>query len=373
MPSPPALLEFDSNRAGPIVQRKPSPVDRDARRLAASAAIALSLHALSALFRPPARAMRAPVAEDTHANLLLSVEELPREGSAAPGGGSPEPEPEPEQKTRSAPEQRVAPAHQATRVVVHALAPKEAPQANDQPDDTTQSELGPAPADLLASAEGSGAPAPERPRAARSFRLNEVRNESAASPDAAVQEQSASASLGDGFGENGGPGGDGRGNGHGVSRSFAFGGTKGAFHADICFIEDAVKRLADITHCTPIGSFSTDVINVEPRRFNEGFPGVSTRTAWFAIKYRGKFHVETADYYTFRLLSDDGAILHIDGYPIIDNDGQHMPRSLKNTITLEAGEHEFSLFYYQGPPEFLALQLFVTPFNGSERLFGPKL
>lgn len=344
--------------------------DRDARRILVCATIALALHAMSALFRLHSRAARLPVADSMDASLLFSIEELPREGSAAPGGGSPEPEPD---QARSAPEQRIPPVHKAPRVVVRSLVPKEAPVANDQPDDTTQSELGPAPADLLASADGSGDPAPERPRAARSFHLKDVRNESAASPDAPIRERSESASQGEGFGANGGPGGDGRGNGNGVSRSFAFGGPKGSFHAEICFIEDSVKKLADITHCPAVGTFSTDVINVEPRRFNEGFPGVSTRTAWFAIKYRGKFKVETADYYTFRLLSDDGAMLHIDGYPIIDNDGQHMPRSVKNTITLEAGEHEFSLFYYQGPPEFLALQLFVTPFNGSERLFGPAI
>lgn len=347
-----------------------SSAERDARRLLVCAAVALALHAASALLHPRLKAAQAARAETSDAGLLFSVEELPAEGSNAPGGGSPEPEPD---RKQSAPEQHIEPVHKPTRVVVHAALPKEAPQANDQPDDTTQSELGPAPADLLASAEGSADPAPERPRAARSFRLQNVRNESAASPDAPTQEESGSSSEGSGFGINGGPGGTGRGNGNGVNRRFAFGGPKGAFHAEICFISDTVKRLSDITTCAPVGTFSTDAINVEPRRFNEGFPGVSTRTAWFAIKYRGKFKVESADYYTFRLLSDDGASLHIDGYPIIDNDGQHMPRSVQNTITLEAGEHEFSLFYYQGPPEFLALQLFVKQFNGSERLFGPVI
>ena len=226
----------------------------------------------------------------------------------------------------------------------------------------------------MASAEGTDPPAPAQPRAARSLRLENVRNDPAASPDAPAQDASASSSEGEGFGINGGPGGNGRGNGSGViGKRFAFGGPSGAFRGDICFIEDSVKRLADITRCNTVKTFFTDAINVPPRRFSDGFPGVSDRTAWFAIKYRGKFKVESADYYTFRLLSDDGASLQIDGYPIIDNDGQHMPRSVVSTITLEAGEHEFSLFYYQGPPDFLALQLFVKAFNGSEHLFGPKI
>ncbi|MFZ5891829.1 MAG: PA14 domain-containing protein [Myxococcota bacterium] len=344
---------------------------RDSRRLLVCAAIALSLHAASALFRVRGRALRAPTAADVDAALLLSVDEIAGDNGPPPGGGSPEPEPTAKQ---SAPEQKVQPAVKHARVVVRAPVEKISPQANDQPEDTTTSDLGPPPADLLATADGTDPPAPERPRAARSQRLENVRNEAAASPDAAAQEASNSSSEGEGFGINGGPGGTGRGNGNGViNQRFAFGGPKGSFRGDICFIDDNVKRLSDISACSTVRTFFTDVINVEPRRFTEGFPGVSSRTAWFAIKYRGKFKVKSADYYTFRLLSDDGAILHIDGYPILDNDGQHMPRSVQSTITLEAGEHEFSLFYYQGPPEFLALQLFVKPFEGTERLFGPTI
>ena len=102
-------------------------------------------------------------------------------------------------------------------------------------------------------------------------------------------------------------------------------------------------------------------------------PGVSDRHEWFAIRYRGKFQVEEAETFTFRLLSDDGSWLDIDGYRVIDNDRQHEPRSKEGTVTLDAGEHEFSVFYYQGYPELIALQLFVKKVNGAERLFGPAI
>jgi hypothetical protein len=344
---------------------------RDARRLAACIVAALALHAASALLRVRSHVAKAAHLSDVDADLLLSVDELPGEGGPPPGGGSPEPV---ANAKESAPEQHIQPVIKQARVVMHAPVPKETPQANDRPEDTTEPELGPPPSDLLASADGTDPPAPEHARAARSLRLQNVRNDPAASPNAPAQEASASSSEGEGFGINGGPGGTGRGNGSGViGKRFAFGGPSGSFRGDICFIDDNVKKLADITSCNTVKTFFTDAINVPPRRFSEGFPGVSDRTAWFAIKYRGKFKVESADYYTFRLLSDDGAQLQIDGYPIIDNDGQHMPRSVQTTITLEAGEHEFALFYYQGPPDFLALQLFVKQFNGSERLFGPKI
>ncbi|MGC4095129.1 MAG: PA14 domain-containing protein [Polyangiaceae bacterium] len=332
---------------------------------------ALVLHAVSALFKAPTRSALAAHAEDIDAALQIDVEDGAGDNGPPPGGGSPEPEPTAKQ---SAPEQRVVPPVKAPRVVVRAPKAVESPQAAEESEASDEPELGPPPADLLASAEGSDPPAPERVKASRTLRLSDARTEAATSPDAASQEASASASEGSGFGENGGPGGTGRGNGNGLIKTrFAFGGPKGAFRADICFIEDTVKKLNDISNCSTVASFFTDVIAVAPRNFSDGFPGVSERTAWFAIKYRGKFKVENPDYYTFRLLSDDGARLHIDGYQILDNDGQHMPRSVQSTITLEAGEHEFSLFYYQGPPEFLALELFVKRFNESERLFGPAI
>jgi hypothetical protein len=184
---------------------------------------------------------------------------------------------------------------------------------------------------------------------------------------------SPGAEEGTGFGKNGGPGGDGRGNGGVIGKRFAFGGPKGSFRADVCFIDPGVKSLKQITSCPVVATFFTDWLNIPPRRFNEGFPGISERTEWFAIKYRGKFTVKEPDVYTFRLLSDDGSQLTIDGYSIIDNDGQHEPRPKDATITLESGEHEFSVFYYQGPAEWLALQLFVKRFQGVEQLFGPAI
>jgi len=134
-----------------------------------------------------------------------------------------------------------------------------------------------------------------------------------------------------------------------------------------------VSRVTDIRQCEAAGVFFTDVINVPPRSFTDGFPGITERTEWFKIEFRGTFTAEEADYYRFRLLSDDGALLYIDDYLIIDNDGMHEPRSREMTITLDAGEHAFRLVYWQGQRVRIALQLFVKRYNHVERLFGPKI
>jgi hypothetical protein len=185
--------------------------------------------------------------------------------------------------------------------------------------------------------------------------------------------ESSNRDLGSGSGHGSGPGGEGHGAGGVVRRRFAFGGPSGAFRADVCFIPGRVSTLKEIRACEPAATFFTNELNVPPRAFNEGFPGITERTEWFRIEYRGKFKVKVADYYTFRLLSDDGAILYIDGHKIIDNDGQHLPQSKSTTVTLEPGEHDLRVTYYQGPRDNIALQLFVRQYEQGEKLFGPEI
>jgi hypothetical protein len=323
---------------------------------------ALLLHALVSIFRVhPAPARGATTLQAARDPIFVALEEAATGVGISPGGGSEQPVPE--AKKASAPAQTIAPKHAAARVRVGPL--NERPQVNESSAESDDPGLS---SDVLASALGAEA-LPTRPRALRRVLLSSTEAGSRAAPEAALQKASDSRDEGSGYGRNGGPGGQGRGL---IRERFAFGGPSGAFRADVCFIE-RVRTLKEVVSCPPRATFFTDVLNVPPRRFNDGFPGISDRNEWFAIQYRGKFKVESADYYTFRLLSDDGAILKIDGYPIIDNDGQHLPQSKRMTITLEAGEHDFYLFYYQGPADFMALQLFVTPFNGQERLFGPRL
>jgi len=278
------------------------------------------------------------------------------------GGGSVVPS---ERAHVSAPEQPVKPSKPAP------LVPR-APELRERTTAKVEAGNGSSPpelpSDLLAS-DDSAVTIAVRPQPARVKSL-EDKALSATAPDAALQSASASHSVGEGAGVNGGPGGTGRGRGNGrIGKQFAFGGPSGAFQVDVCFIEPTVQRLTDITECAPVATFFTNVLDVAPRRFDSGFPGLGQRTEWFALKYRGKFRVHKDDSYTFRLLSDDGAQLHIDGRQILDNDGQHMPRSVSCNTRLSAGEHDFYVFYYQGPAVFLALQLFVTPFGREEQLF----
>ncbi|HEX5101235.1 MAG TPA: PA14 domain-containing protein [Polyangiaceae bacterium] len=152
-----------------------------------------------------------------------------------------------------------------------------------------------------------------------------------------------------------------------------FSGKDGAFHARVCLLEPTVRSALAVENCEAVARFRTNAIDVAPQDYTKGFPGHRKRGDFFGIEYRGRFKVRAAGYYTFRLLSDDGALLYIDGEQVIDNDGLHRPRSKKMSLPLGQGEHELRLLYYQGVGYELALQLFVKGYKTEERLFGPEI
>jgi hypothetical protein len=152
-----------------------------------------------------------------------------------------------------------------------------------------------------------------------------------------------------------------------------FNGRHGAFQAKVCLLSRSARSALAVNDCKPVTEFRTNALDVAPRRFTEGFPGFTRRVDFFGVDYNGRFKVRAAGYYTFRLLADDGALLYIDGELVIDNDGRHSPISKNMSLPLSAGEHEFRVLYYQGPPDELALQLFVKGYKTEERLFGPEL
>jgi len=120
---------------------------------------------------------------------------------------------------------------------------------------------------------------------------------------------------------------------------------------------------------TPVSVLYACEWNIAPRSWDQGFPGVADRFEWFAIRYAGAFRTGTAGEYEFRLSSDDGAKVTIDGKLVVDNDGQHAPREARGKLQLAAGDHQMVLEYFQGPRYQINLQLWVTPPGKPEELF----
>ena len=174
---------------------------------------------------------------------------------------------------------------------------------------------------------------------------------------------------GTGPGRGGGPGG----HGSGPGGAFPFGGAEGHFLAQVCFIPEGTHSLRSLGACQVETTFRTNQFNVPTRVFDQGFPGVSERSEWFAILYTGSFEASRAGMYEFALASDDGSILEINDEVVVDNDGLHGSVVRRGQVRLEAGTHRLRLRYFQGPRVMIALQLWVTPPGKPRQLMGPSI
>lgn len=144
-----------------------------------------------------------------------------------------------------------------------------------------------------------------------------------------------------------------------------------AIRGDVYAIAEGSKNLpANWLEMPILATLYTIEWNVSPRKFTEGFPGVSNRVEWFGIHWEGKFSVKIGGSFDLRLVSDDGARVWIDNVLVLDNDGAHAPKEVKGTSALGAGEHNLVIDYFQGPKYEIALQLFVKPLNQPERVFS---
>ncbi len=120
------------------------------------------------------------------------------------------------------------------------------------------------------------------------------------------------------------------------------------------------------------GTLYTESLDVPEREFTAGFPGVTNRFEWFGLTYTGRFQVTKPGSYHFHSISDDGITVWIDGKQVLEFDSIHGPADANGDVVLTAGGHDLKVWYFQGPASQLALQLFITPPGGTEKIFSMK-
>lgn len=139
----------------------------------------------------------------------------------------------------------------------------------------------------------------------------------------------------------------------------------------IYFVHPRIPALPAFSAMDAVGAIYTPSLNVPKRVFKEGFPGVTNRIAGFAIDYTGRFYIDSPGNYQFRLTSDDGSKLYIDGHLVVDNDGIHTAgHVVTGNVDLSGGIHRVRVSYYQGPPMYLALVLEVAGPDGNWQIFS---
>jgi len=141
-------------------------------------------------------------------------------------------------------------------------------------------------------------------------------------------------------------------------------GWKGSYFA----IAAGTTKVPALATLTPTGVLFAHELNVAVRPMSGGFPGIdAARNENFAIRWEAPLIVDTESDYTFRVVSDDGAIVQIDGTPIVDNDGAHAVQEKSGPVHLVKGTHAISVDYFQTTGS-VALQLFCKKAGGTETI-----
>ncbi len=141
---------------------------------------------------------------------------------------------------------------------------------------------------------------------------------------------------------------------------------------DIYHLHHNTWILPDFSRLEPVGSVWTTRLNVTPRHWKDGFPGVTRRNEWFGIVYSGRFWIQTPGRYDFSLTSDDGSKLWIDDQLVVDNDCQHPPLAREGSADLAGGMHRIRIQYFQGPRDCIALVLEIAGPDEDWRVFSTE-
>lgn len=127
--------------------------------------------------------------------------------------------------------------------------------------------------------------------------------------------------------------------------------------ADVYQLRTDTRSVNEMRRRKPIKRVCLAQLDITPRSFRQGFPGLDKMIEWFGLDIRFTVNVPETGTWELMLLSDDGATLTIDDKEVINNDGIHAALPEFATVKLEKGVRNFRIRYFQGPPDGVALML----------------
>ena len=127
--------------------------------------------------------------------------------------------------------------------------------------------------------------------------------------------------------------------------------------ADVYQLRTETRSVNEMRRRKPIKRVCLAQLDITPRSFRQGFPGLEKMIEWFGLDIRFTVNIAETGNWELMLLSDDGAILSIDDQEVINNDGIHAASPEMVTVKLEKGVRNFRVRYFQGPPDGVALML----------------
>lgn len=143
--------------------------------------------------------------------------------------------------------------------------------------------------------------------------------------------------------------------------------------AFVYFLKPGTKKMPSYNKLSPSGMFFSKSIDYPIDRGSQEFPGVPKREDWLGLRFYVKFSLseQESGNYKFRIVCNDSAKLIIGKKLVVNAEGSGNKAVVDQTgvVALTAGSHEMFLDYLQttGPN---ALQLFITPPGGEEKIFA---
>lgn len=128
--------------------------------------------------------------------------------------------------------------------------------------------------------------------------------------------------------------------------------------ADLYILAPNTLRIPQLSKMKPKGQVCMPHLQVSGRDFEQGFPGLTEETEWFALDIKTLLHVPVSGTYTISINSDDGSKVYLNGNLLIDNDGTHSELEKGARVYMTQGYHALQVEYFQGPRTHIALELF---------------
>jgi hypothetical protein len=158
-----------------------------------------------------------------------------------------------------------------------------------------------------------------------------------------------------------------------VKSATIFGGgtaDAGTFPGLVYWIPANSAALPVLDSLTPAGAVFARGFTASAGVYSGGFPGIDAgHNENFAIRYDASFTTSVVGEHIFRLTSDDGARVSVDGVVVVNDDQRHPPKDSSGRVKLGRGSHHLRVDYFQGTGG-VALQLFVTPPGAAEKAFA---
>jgi len=157
------------------------------------------------------------------------------------------------------------------------------------------------------------------------------------------------------------------------------GGTIGSWgssiHADNW--RPAQDRVAQSKAAKPIvthATFNKDMWYSNDNDFKKEIPKFNKNDK-YVLRFRGAFYAKDAGRYTFRTRSDDGSRLWVNRKLVVNNDGNHGPRTRTGSITLkkESWNSFMVVFYENGGGAMLQVDVRLPGAAGYERITSNML